>query len=234
MIPEDPGDASSAVAAVDEVTAAVILAGGRGTRFGGVDKGLVLLAGRPLIAHVAGRIRGQVARLFINVNRPDAAYRRFGAILCPDAPRARPATGPLVGLVSAFAMIDAETGEPPYILSVPVDTPFLPSDLAMRLASAAKKTGAPAAFATSGGRDHPTIAAWDRRARRAVRRMLDEQPEISLRAIMVHLGAVPVAYADDPIDPFYNINTPADLDAATLAIHQGNENADPRQPPDAV
>ena len=140
----------------------VILAGGRGKRFGGIDESFLVLAGRPLIAHVVGRIDGQVSRLVVNTNSTDVRYRELGAALCPDAPISKPATGPLVGLASVFAEIAAGGGASSYVLSVSVDTPFLPLDLTARFSDALREIGTRVAFAASGGRDHPTVALWDR------------------------------------------------------------------------
>jgi molybdenum cofactor guanylyltransferase len=111
----------------------VILAGGRGKRFGGIDKSFLVLAGQPLIVHVVGRIDGQVSRLVVNTNSTDVRYRELGAALCPDAPISKPATGPLVGLASVFAEIAAGGGASSYVLSVSVDTPFLPFEHGSRM-----------------------------------------------------------------------------------------------------
>lgn len=116
-------------------------------------------------------------------------------------------------MASVFAGLEAGGGRSG-VLTVPVDTPFLPFDLAERLSGALGNTGAQVAFAASGGCDHPTVALWDRGARDELRRLFDEQPELSLRAVMAHLGAVRVAYADVPTDPFFNVNTAAELQAA--------------------
>jgi len=199
------------------VAVGVILAGGHGRRFGGVDKSFLVLAGRPLIAHVVGRIEGQVSRLVVSTNSADVRYRALGAALCPDVPSSKPATGLLVGLTSVFAALAAD-GEGSRVLTVPVDTPFLPFDLTGPLSRALRDAGAQVAFAASAGRDHPTVALWDRGARDELRRLFDEQPELSLRAVMAHLGAVRVAYAVVPSDPFFNVNTAAELQAAERLI----------------
>lgn len=97
----------------------------------------------------------------------------------PRAPISKPATGPLVGLASVFAEIAAGGGASSYVLSVSVDTPFLPFDLTARFSDALRETGTRVAFAASGGRDHPTVALWDRGAGDELRGLFDEQPEIS-------------------------------------------------------
>jgi molybdopterin-guanine dinucleotide biosynthesis protein A len=107
----------------------LILAGGRGSRMGGVDKGLQNFNGIPLALHTLMRLGPQVQSVMVNANRNLSAYESFGASVWPDASTdfAGPLSGFLVGL---------ERAETPYVLSVPCDTPRLPLDLAERLAAA--------------------------------------------------------------------------------------------------
>lgn len=104
----------------------VILAGGKGRRIGGRDKGLVQIDGRPLIAHIIDTLRPQVGRLVLNANRNIDRYRAFGYPVVQDA--LGDYFGPLVGM--ARAMQDTDT---PYLLSVPCDSPLVPTDLCDRL-----------------------------------------------------------------------------------------------------
>lgn len=107
----------------------LILAGGRGSRMGGVDKGLQNFNGIPLALHTLMRLGPQVESVMVNANRNLSAYESFGAAVWPDASAdfAGPLSGFLVGL---------ERAETPYVLTVPCDTPRLPLDLAKRLAEA--------------------------------------------------------------------------------------------------
>jgi len=107
----------------------LILAGGRGSRMGGVDKGLQNFNGIPLALHTLMRLGPQVETVMVNANRNLSAYESFGASVWPDASAdfAGPLSGFLVGL---------ERAETPYVLTVPCDTPRLPLDLAERLAQA--------------------------------------------------------------------------------------------------
>ena len=110
---------------------AVILAGGRGSRMGGVDKGLQSFKGLPLALHTLQRLQlgGGVGELMINANRNLAAYESFGVPVWPDA--LADYAGPLAGFLTGL-----ERCETPYLLTVPCDTPQLPMDLAQRLAAA--------------------------------------------------------------------------------------------------
>ncbi|MGJ7563831.1 molybdenum cofactor guanylyltransferase MobA [Variovorax sp. GB1R11] len=108
----------------------LLLAGGRGSRMGGVDKGLQLFRGEPLALHAVRRLRPQVGALMVNANRNRPAYEAFGAPVWPDSLADYP--GPLAGFLSGL-----EHCTTPWLLTVPCDTPLFPLDLAARLAAAA-------------------------------------------------------------------------------------------------
>jgi molybdopterin-guanine dinucleotide biosynthesis protein A len=206
----------------------IILAGGRGRRFGGIDKALLTLAGQPLIRRVVDRIAPQVGTLIINSNSESPQVRALGLPVAADRPCITPATGPLVGLTTMFAWVEERGRASSPLLSVPVDTPFLPLDLVARLDAALASAAAPAAYAASLVRDHPVIALWDARARHRVRALFDGEPDLSLRTMMQRLGAVRVVFEDAPVDPFLNINTADDLAAAQRVLSQPCEPASAR------
>ena len=120
----------------------LILAGGRGSRMGGVDKGLQNFNGIPLALHTLMRLGPQVQSVMINANRNLSAYESFGSAVWPDASAdfAGPLSGFLVGL---------ERAETPYVLTVPCDTPRLPLDLAERLSEALVREDADIAMAAA-------------------------------------------------------------------------------------
>jgi len=120
----------------------LILAGGRGSRMGGIDKGLQNFNGIPLALQTLMRLGPQVESVMVNANRNLAAYESFGAAVWPDASAdfAGPLSGFLVGL---------ERAETPYVLTVPCDTPRLPLDLAERLAAALVRENADIAMAAA-------------------------------------------------------------------------------------
>ena len=108
----------------------LILAGGRGSRMGGVDKGLQPHQGRPLAQHVLQRLAPQVGRLMVNANRNRAAYEALGVPVWPDALPDYP--GPLAGFLAGL-----ERCETDWLVTVPCDAPRFPHDLVERLARAA-------------------------------------------------------------------------------------------------
>ncbi|HWZ48532.1 MAG TPA: molybdenum cofactor guanylyltransferase MobA [Herbaspirillum sp.] len=124
----------------------LILAGGRGTRMGHVDKGLQTFRGLPLAAHAIARLAPQVGTLAININRNHAQYAPFGLPLWPDT--LPDFAGPLAGLQAGLSRCTT-----PYLLSVPCDSPLLPLDLAARLSAALESTDADLALAVTSGDD---------------------------------------------------------------------------------
>ena len=113
---------------VEQITG-LILAGGRGSRMGGVDKGLQTHLGMPLAMQALLRLQPQVGALMINANRNLAAYESMGVPVWPDALADYP--GPLAGFLAGL-----ERCETPYLVTVPCDTPNFPTDLVERLAAA--------------------------------------------------------------------------------------------------
>ncbi|MEZ0309754.1 MAG: molybdenum cofactor guanylyltransferase MobA [Ramlibacter sp.] len=120
----------------------VILAGGRGSRMGGVDKGLQNFNGMPLALHSLMRLSPQVGAAMINANRNLSAYESFGVPVWPDV--ISDYAGPLAGFLTAL-----ERCETQWLVTVPCDTPLFPQDLVMRLAKAAHEQDAEIAMAAA-------------------------------------------------------------------------------------
>ena len=120
----------------------LILAGGRGSRMGGVDKGLQNYRGMPLALHALLRLGPQVGHVMINANRNLGAYEAFGAPLWPDA--LPDFAGPLAGFLAGL-----EQSETPYLVTVPCDSPQFPLDLVQRLAEALEAQNAEIAMAAT-------------------------------------------------------------------------------------
>jgi molybdopterin-guanine dinucleotide biosynthesis protein A len=120
----------------------LVLAGGRGSRMGGVDKGLQPHAGMPLAQHALQRLAPQVGPLLINANRNLNAYAAMGAPVCADVPPDY--AGPLAGFMAG--LLNCET---PYLVTVPCDSPLFPVDLVERLAQALIEADADIAMAAT-------------------------------------------------------------------------------------
>ena len=130
----------------------VILAGGRGARMGGVDKGLVTLDEKPLVEYVIQRLQPQVSRIIISANRNQDKYARYGFAVVNDGAEASQA-GPLAGIYSALTQVTTD-----YILTVPCDAPRLPHDLAARLLLQLQRDQSSACMAHDGMRPQPLFA----------------------------------------------------------------------------
>ena len=184
---------------------AVLLAGGQGSRMGGVDKGLVELAGRPMAAHALARLAPQVDELLINANQNLERWRTFGyPVFSDDFGGAGSFCGPLAGLHGALVR-----ARHPLVLSAPCDSPFLPTDLVARLARALHASAAQLAVATPAGRAHPVFCL----CRRALAPQLADFLAAGGRKVGAWhstLRVVAVPFDDNPA-AFRNINTLAEL-----------------------
>jgi molybdenum cofactor guanylyltransferase len=120
----------------------IILAGGRGSRMGGVDKGLQNFNGMPLALHTLMRLQMQVGNVMVNANRNLAAYESFGTSVWPDV--ISDFAGPLAGFLTGL-----ERCESPFLVTVPCDTPLFPLDLVARLAEALERDDADIAMAAA-------------------------------------------------------------------------------------
>ncbi|MBS1140811.1 MAG: molybdenum cofactor guanylyltransferase [Proteobacteria bacterium] len=180
----------------------VILAGGLGRRMGGVDKGMQLLDGKPLVQHVAERLGPQVAHLLINANRSQEQYATQGYPLIADVIAGF--AGPLAGLHAALTAADTAL-----VATAPCDTPYLPLDLIERLHAGLLSKGANLAIASAGGRIHPVFCL----CRRTLRDELERYLQSGGRKVALwcaEMGAVEVDFSDQS-DAFSNFNTLADL-----------------------
>lgn len=128
----------------------LILAGGRGTRMGEVDKGLQPFRGYPMVMHVLMRLAPQVGHVLINANQNLAAYESLGHPVVIDTLQGH--AGPLAGLHAGLSQCETE-----YLLSAPCDSPFLPHDLAGRLAEGLAAARADVAIAKTGTQTHPVF-----------------------------------------------------------------------------
>lgn len=198
----------------------VLLAGGLSRRMGGGDKGLEMLAGRPMLAHAIERLRPQVGQLVLNANG-DA--ERFAAFALPVVADASPDfAGPLAGVLAGMRWSEANVPDAAWIATAACDTPFFPRDLVARLRTAAEEDNAAVASAASGGQGHHVFGLWDIRladgleaalanGQRKVQDWIARYPHVAVNFAPARVGGA-------TIDPFYNINTPDDLAQAEALL----------------
>lgn len=196
----------------------LLLAGGRGTRMGGIDKGLQPFQGEPLALHAIRRLRPQVGALLVNANRNRAAYEAFGAPVWPDSVADYP--GPLAGFLSGL-----EHCTTPWLLTVPCDTPLFPLDLAARLAEAAAAANAEIAMASApdpedkaeGGkaaRAQPVFSLLRADLRDSLRRYIDGGGrKVHAWTAQHRTVLVPFERPGDAPEAFFNLNTLSELHA---------------------
>ena len=197
-------------------TLGLILNGGLALRLGGVDKGLVLLAGRPMIARAIERLAPQCAALVISANGDPARFAAFGLPVLADDPQdfAGPLAGVLAGLEISARMKPAVT----HVATLPADAPFAPHDFVRKLHEARRAWGAAIALAASGERRHHVAALWPVALAGDLRRALTGE---GLRKVEDFSARYSIALADwpcEPVDPFFNVNTTDDLARAEALV----------------
>jgi molybdopterin-guanine dinucleotide biosynthesis protein A len=183
----------------------LVLAGGMGRRMGGIDKGLVPLDGKPMIAHVLARLVPQVSAVIVNANQNRERYEAFGYPVVADDVGGF--AGPLAGLHAGLGR--AAT---PYVATSPCDSPFLPLDLVARLGEGLERTGAQLAVAYTFEQPHPVFALVERTVLSHLAAFLAEGGR-KIDAWYATLAVVPVHF-DDCEAAFRNINTKDELAAA--------------------
>ena len=198
--------AGSPAIAREDITG-LVLAGGRGSRMGGVDKGLQPHRGMPLAMHALLRLTPQVGALLVNANRNLAAYEAMGVPVWPDPLPDYP--GPLVGLLAGL-----EHATTPYLVTVPCDTPDFPTDLVARLAEALVREKAEIAMAATreadGSLQPQPVFCLLHRSLRAVLEAALASGERKIERFTRAQGQVLVPF-DDAL-AFFNANTPEELE----------------------
>ena len=188
----------------------LVLAGGRGSRMGGVDKGLQNFNGMPLALHTLMRLQPQVGELLVNANRNLAAYEAFGAPVWPDG--ISDYAGPLAGFLTGL-----ERCETPWLLTVPCDTPLFPQDLVARLSQAADQNGAEIAMAAAPEEDgqlrpQPVFCLLRRELLESLMRFTQGGGrKIDAWTAQQRTVIVPFNLPGDAPSAFFNANTLAEL-----------------------
>jgi molybdenum cofactor guanylyltransferase len=190
----------------------LILAGGQARRMGGVDKGLIEIAGRPMIEHVLDALRPQVGEFMINANRNLERYARYGCRVLPDSQSGY--LGPLAGVASALAAIRSD-----YLLTVPCDSPLLAPDLAACMCEALDRQRADLAVAHDGERQQPVFLLLSK----SLRADLEDYLAGGGRKIDLWFARHRLAEADlsHRRDSFINVNDPAERQRVEALLLSG-------------
>lgn len=190
----------------------VILAGGLARRMGGGDKCLLPLVGKTLLQRTIERTQPQVNTLLLNANGNNLRFARTRLTVVADRYPHNP--GALAGVHASLCWMRDNCPKHSWLVSVPSDTPFLPTNLVAQLYHAATEKQTYLAIATSRGRVHPTFALWNIALLDQIEQMLNAGESPRLQAWVDQQNAAYVEFLADAYDPFFNINTPQDLYAA--------------------
>jgi molybdenum cofactor guanylyltransferase len=186
--------------------AAVVLAGGDGTRLGMGTKALVTLGGQALIDLALTNLRKQTSVIAINTrSAEDWAKARSYPVVCDVVAD----VGPLAGVLAALTWAH-HTAKVEYAITAPVDCPFIPGDLVERLL-AAMSGEVDIAVAASAGRTHHLIGLWRTQLSERLSSELQRQGPMPVHRFQAQCRTVSVSWPVDSRDPFFNINTPDDL-----------------------
>jgi molybdopterin-guanine dinucleotide biosynthesis protein A len=187
----------------------VILAGGRAERMGGGDKSLRAVGGKPILARVIERVRPQVDDLVLNANGDPARFEAYGLPVAPDS--VPNFAGPLAGILAGLDWAAAHRPQARYIVTVPADGPFVPRDLVKRLADALTAEDAELVMAASGAQTYPVVGLWPVALRQALRDALVKEDLHKVDAWTKRFRRAIATFPAEPIDPFFNANTPEQL-----------------------
>src|SRR5438045_4865488 len=191
----------------------LVLAGGLARRMGGGDKARIRVAGKTILERVLACLKPQCAAVILNANGDPARFADTGLPVVADSVPGF--AGPLAGILAGLDWAAVHRPAIADIVSVPGDCPFLPGDLVARLAAARAAASVPLACARSGDWRHPVVGLWPVALREDLRHAITVE---DLRKIEVWTARHGVALADwptEPVDPFFNVNTPEDVDGAT-------------------
>ena len=197
----------------------VILAGGRATRMGGADKAHLTLGGETLLERALERAAPQVGELLINANGDPSRYAGFGCEIVPD--RIGGFLGPLAGILAGLEWMRANRTDARWLASFACDCPFFPRDMVERLIAKAETEGALVAVAMNGERHHPVFAVWRADLPATSESVLRDEGLRKMDDFIARLPSTRLAFPSEPVDPFFNINTPGDLARAEALIAAG-------------
>lgn len=204
---------------MSEPTFGLLLAGGLARRMGGGDKPLRTIGAKTILAHVIDRVRPQCAGLVLNANGDPARFAGYGLpVIADDVPDF---AGPLAGILAGLDWLALTHPQVPWLASIAADTPFVPHDLVARLHQARAEANVPLACAGSGGWTHPVIGLWPVLLRHDLRKALVEENERKIDRWTARHGVAVATWPVEPVDPFFNANTPEDIDAAERLVTQG-------------
>jgi molybdenum cofactor guanylyltransferase len=195
-----------------EAPLGLVLAGGLARRMGGGDKARIRIGGATILERVCARFAPQCTAVILNANGDPARFADTGLTVVPDSVPGF--AGPLAGILAGLDWAAAKAPEITDVASVPGDCPFLPRDLVARLEAARSRAGVPLACARSGDWRHPVVGLWPVKLRENLRHALIDEDLHKIEIWTARHGIVTADWPVTPVDPFFNVNTPQDAEAA--------------------
>jgi molybdopterin-guanine dinucleotide biosynthesis protein A len=189
---------------------------------GGVDKAFIKVGGVSLIERAIARARPQVGELMINANGRLDRFDEFGLNLIED--RVQGFLGPLAGIFSALDWLHANRPQAKWLASFASDCPFFPLEMVERLVTTAESENVSVAMAASAGRHHPVFAVWSTAIKGTSETVLNQGGFRKMDGFIATLPYARVEFASEPVDPFFNINTPDDVTTAEGLMVRGAAN----------
>lgn len=186
----------------------LILAGGLARRMGGGDKGLIKIGTETILDRALSRMSPQCSRMIINANGDPARFAFTGLPVVPDD--IPDFAGPLAGILAGLDWAAKNSPATEYVASAPGDCPFLPRELIKRLEEARIAENKSLACAKSGDWRHPVVGLWPVALRADLRNALMNEGLHKIEIWTARHGVAIAAWPDQPIDPFFNVNTPED------------------------
>lgn len=201
-------------------TLGLVLAGGLARRMGGGDKARIEIGGISILDRVLATLSGQTTDIIINANGDPKRFADTGLEVVPD--NVAGFAGPLAGILTGLDWLAAQDNGVEWLVSVPGDCPFLPENLVERLHIARRKMGAgvPLACARSGEWRHPVVGLWPLTLRADLRKALVDEDLRKIEVWTARHGVAIADWPDQPIDPFFNVNTPEDAALAEQVAAQ--------------
>ena len=195
-----------------------MLAGGLARRMGGGDKARIRIGGATILERVLSCLAPQCSRVIINANGDPARFADTGLdVVADDVPDF---AGPLAGILAGLDWAAMHAPDCKWLASVPGDCPFLPTNLVARLHEARIEAGTPLACARSGEWRHPVVGLWPVVLRDDLRKALVDEHLHKIELWTTRHGIAIADWPAEPIDPFFNVNTPQDAARAETIAAQ--------------
>lgn len=189
-------------------TLGLVLAGGLARRMGGADKPLIAIGGAPILDRVLARLAPDCVQMILNANGDAGRFASYRLpVVADDVPGF---AGPLAGVLAGLDWAADNLPGIAFLASAPADCPFLPRDLVRRLHAARLAQGTELACAQSGGRRHPVVGLWPVALRDDLRQALVHEGLRKIETWTARHGVALAEWPAEPIDPFFNVNTPED------------------------